>query len=82
MKKIVINSVSLDYPIFTNAKTSLRKEIVSNINIGGRFVNGNAENRTQYVKSLEDINLSILAGEKIALVGPNVAGKTTLLSVI
>lgn len=82
MKKIFINSVSLDYPIFTNAKTSLRKEIVSNINIGGRFVSGNAENRTQYVKSLEDINLSILAGEKIALVGPNGAGKTTLLSII
>lgn len=80
MKKIQINSLNLDYPIFNSSSVSLRKKIISNI--GGNFINKNHTNNIKYVRSLDNINLEIDEGEKIALVGPNGAGKTSLLSII
>ena len=80
MKKIQINSLNLDYPIFNSSSLSLRKKIISNI--GGNLINKNHKNNISYVRSLNNINLEIDEGEKIALVGPNGAGKTSLLSII
>ena len=80
MKKIQINSLNLDYPIFNSSSLSLRKKIISNI--GGNLINKNHKNNISYVRSLNNINLEIDEGEKIALVSPNGAGKTSLLSII
>ena len=63
MKKIQINSLNLDYPIFNSSSLSLRKKIISNI--GGNLINKNHKNNISYVRSLNNINLEIDEGEKI-----------------
>lgn len=80
MTKIFLESLILEYPVYNNSSSSLRKKIISNI--GGNFVENKANDKFQYIKSLDNINLKILEGEKIAIIGPNGAGKTSLLSVI
>jgi lipopolysaccharide transport system ATP-binding protein len=76
--KVEIKNVFLDYPLNTN-RSSIRKEITSTI--GGILLNEERKNQ-HYVSSLTDICLKIKEGEKIALVGPNGSGKTSLLSII
>ena len=36
----------------------------------------------KWFKALDDVNISIMKGERVGIVGPNGSGKTTLLSVI
>ena len=86
---INIKSINLYLPLegFDNRLFSFQnlKKIVNKKNadilqkVGGKII---SINNTQYVKSIDDIDLLVNKGEKLGIIGHNGSGKTTLLKVI
>jgi ABC-type polysaccharide/polyol phosphate transport system ATPase subunit len=68
---LTLKNVSLDLPTSGRIRRSNPNE-----RVGGRFVK---KGLSHYVRALDDISLSLQAGNRIAVVGHNGAGKTTLL---
>ncbi len=77
--KVVLRSVDLNIPVFMPGQQRLlrRPEFLSP-------VGGNIETRKRkvYVNALKGISLELEAGAKLALIGHNGAGKSSLLRVI
>jgi ABC-2 type transport system ATP-binding protein len=71
---IEVRNASVDFPIFDAKTRSLKKQVLSRV--GGGI---SADQRVPLVCALRDINLSLRAGDRLALIGRNGAGKTTLL---
>lgn len=84
MNSITLENVTLDYPVYGQSR-SFRRALfagVSNILPIGGMIKGAEEEKTVYIRALEDISLSVKPGDRIGLIGPNGAGKSTLLRVM
>lgn len=78
MPHIRLNDVRVDFPLYQGAR-SLKKSILAKTSFG--HLEKDALNRVNIV-ALDDINLDIQQGDRLAIMGRNGAGKTTLLKVL
>ncbi len=82
-----IEALSLDFPIYHGGARSLKKTVLSVASgkLGpargapGGTVSGGPATRRVVVQALRDINLSLVAGDRLGIVGHNGAGKSSLL---
>jgi lipopolysaccharide transport system ATP-binding protein len=76
MAKITFSNVSIEFPIFNATGRSLTSSILK-VATGGKL---DADpNGRVLVKALTDISFSLREGDKVALLGHNGAGKSTML---
>lgn len=75
---IVFENVSLDYPIYGQEPRLLTRHIIS-LASAGKFINNQ---KIPYIRSVDDLTLTINSGERVGLIGNNGAGKTTILKLI
>jgi len=76
---IELHNVTVEFPIYNAHGRSLKRSLVS-ITTGGHL--GLGKNDRVVVKALENINLQFEHGDRVALIGHNGAGKTTMLRVL
>ena len=76
MALVRFKNVTVDYPIFTSHTRSIKTALFSRL--GGRLA---SHNNTVIVRALDDINVELNSGDRLALIGHNGAGKTTFLRV-
>jgi len=76
---IELTNVTVEFPVYNAYGRSLKRSLVS-ITTGGKL--GLGKNDRVIVRALENINLQIEHGDRVALIGHNGAGKTTLLRVL
>jgi len=76
MALVRFNNVTVDYPIFTSHTRSIKTALFSRL--GGKLA---SHNNTVIVRALENINVELKDGDRLALIGHNGAGKTTFLRV-
>jgi len=72
---IILTNASLEFPIFNAQRLSLRNMLADKL--GG--VLETTQKSVHLVKSLNNISLEIQAGDRVALIGHNGAGKSSLL---
>lgn len=79
MANIQLENVSLNFPIYGFGSRSLKKGLLESFTTGGllKFTNSIVT-----VEALKDISLSIRDGDRIALIGHNGSGKSTMLRVL
>src|SRR5919205_3200956 len=78
MVSIDVRDASVDFPIF-DAKTRSLKHTVLGV-VGGKVAAN--ESKTVVIEALHDIDLHLVEGDRVALVGHNGAGKSTLLRLL
>jgi lipopolysaccharide transport system ATP-binding protein len=76
---IELQGVSLDYPVYSVRAQSLRNAVF-NLAVGGKLFKAN--NDVVVVRALQNVNFKIEDGDRLALVGHNGSGKTSLLKVV
>ncbi|AYV21227.1 ABC transporter ATP-binding protein [Vibrio mediterranei] len=76
MIEISVENLVVEFPIFDNSHRSLKKKFI-NMTTGGRI--GNDAGKHPTVRAIDSINLHIMSGERVGLLGHNGCGKTTLL---
>ena len=74
-----VAGVTVDFPVYSADARSLKNNLLRK-STGGRI--GRDSSRRFSVRALEDVNLSLAHGDRVALIGANGAGKTTLLRVL
>ena len=79
MACIRLDHVSVSFPIYTAGSRSIRARLMA-AGSSGRIAT-DAASRV-LVRGLEDVSAEIVHGERVALVGRNGAGKTTMLRVM
>jgi ABC-2 type transport system ATP-binding protein len=79
MAKIELKDVSIDFPIY-GSSMSFRTELLQ-IATGG-LIRREGKKQRITVRGLDNINLTIRDGDRLAIVGHNGAGKTTLLKTL
>lgn len=79
MANIILENLSLEYPIYDVQARSMRMAITRNLKVGGVIKQGK-DNVS--VVALDNLSMTINTGDKVAILGHNGAGKTTLLKVI
>jgi ABC-2 type transport system ATP-binding protein/lipopolysaccharide transport system ATP-binding protein len=79
MAKIELKNVAVDFPIY-GSSMSFRTELMQ-IATGG-LIRREGKKQRITVRGLDDINLTIRDGDRLAIVGHNGAGKTTLLKTL
>jgi ABC-type polysaccharide/polyol phosphate transport system ATPase subunit len=77
MASISLAGVSVRYPVFTPQTRALKSVLLSRL--GGTM---RVHDDTMVVEALSQIDLELVDGDRLAIVGHNGAGKTTLLRVI
>ncbi len=76
---ISLSDVYIDFPVFNSASMSLKNRILHTAS-GGML--DKKHTGIVIVRSLQQINIQLKAGERLGIVGHNGSGKTTLLRVI
>lgn len=76
---ITLQNVQLDMPIFDASKQSLKKRVMG---IGRRDRIGEDDSGVTMVRAIDQISLTLGAGDRLGLIGHNGAGKSTLLRVL
>src|SRR5437870_13280746 len=74
-----LRDVSVEFPIYTGSSRSLKKLLVNSTTRGN--LARDASDRVT-VLALKDINLGLVHGDRLAIIGSNGAGKSTLLKVL
>lgn len=75
--KIVLRGATLDFPVLDASARSLRANVLDAV--GGR---ARADRQRVFVRALDGIDLEVVAGERLGIVGPNGSGKTSLLRML
>ncbi len=76
--RVIMEHVHVRFPIYQGAARSLRYKL-ANVSTGGRIAN--IQNHL-CVEALTDISFELSHGDRLALIGHNGAGKTTMLRVL
>lgn len=76
---LTLRNVSVSFPIYHSGTRSLKKRLLFQ-GTGGQLASD--ANHRIVVEALRNLSLSVVAGDRVALVGRNGAGKTTLLRVM
>jgi ABC-2 type transport system ATP-binding protein/lipopolysaccharide transport system ATP-binding protein len=79
MASITLDRVTVDFPIYNARKRSLKSEIFRRA-VGGKIETD--EDSRVSVMALRDVSLTLRDGDRLALVGHNGAGKSTMLRVM
>lgn len=80
MAKLILNGVTVDFPIY-GVTRNLRHALFAG-RIGGTIRRNKSAQMRAVVRGLEDVNLALHDGDRLALIGHNGAGKSTLLRVM
>lgn len=75
-----MSNVSVDFTLYQLAARSLKKSLIRGA-VGG-MIGRRADNGLAVVRSLDNIDLTLREGDRLALLGHNGAGKTTILRVM
>ena len=81
MVGIALDKVCLDYPIYSSSTRSIRKQLALHKRVGGLISSASSPSVT-IIQALRDINIELRPGDRLALVGHNGAGKSSLLRVL
>lgn len=78
MASITLKNASVEFPIYNAKARSLRSNLIRRV--GGKIEPDSSDIVT--IKALRDVSLSLKQGDRLALVGHNGAGKSTMLRVL
>lgn len=76
MTRLVLDNASVRIPIYDVGNMSIRRDLM-NLTTGGRVCQ--EASRVYVVEALKDVSLSLGAGDRLAIVGRNGSGKSTIL---
>jgi lipopolysaccharide transport system ATP-binding protein len=76
---IELKGVTLDYNLYSVRAQSLRNAVLD-MAVGGRMMRAGKD--VTIIRALSDINLKLVEGDRLGLVGHNGSGKTSLLKVL